>query len=262
MAQHYNIPIQGNVKLSTWTQAYSEIQRLDAELLITAMTKQIVPESILSQMSGRAVNFHPSLLPYYRGPHPRLGMILDGKADQYGGVTLHCLSRGIDKGDIIGFRKVPYDASRGFIYWNVCLARAAGDLVQKELQGYLDGTLRSYPQPAQAGNYRRVSENEATLSGEYTASQIKWLCDQLAASGSVRYQSQRKKKYVISQFVRQTGSRMSKAERIGHFTIEFDAADARVKVARRRGWTLLLQVVLHWLAIVGTRRTCEKPDRS
>jgi methionyl-tRNA formyltransferase len=253
MAQHYNIPIQGNAKLSSWRQACSEIQRLNADVLITAMTKQIVPEDILSQMAGRAVNFHPSVLPYYRGPFSRLGMILDGKAEQYGGVTLHCLSHGIDKGDIVGFRKVPYDPERGLIYWNVCLARAAGDLVQKELQAYLGGTLRPYPQPAQAGSYRKVREIETTLSEQFTASQTRWLCDQLGASGSVRYRSQKNKQYLISHFIRQT-DRKSKTEQIGRFTIEFDAVDARVQVARRRGWTLLLQVVLYWLAIVGTRR--------
>jgi hypothetical protein len=71
------------------------------------MTHQIVPENILALFPGRAVNFHPAILPHYRGPNPRAGMILDGKADLYGGITLHCLSRGIDRGDIIAMRKVP-----------------------------------------------------------------------------------------------------------------------------------------------------------
>ena len=255
MARQYNIPVRRNPKLSTWTKADTAILRLDADVLITAMTYQIVPEKILSQFSGRVVNFHPAVLPYYRGPNPRVGMILDGKADLYGGVTLHCLSRGIDKGDIIGVRKIPYDADRGFIHWEVGLARAAGGLVQTELHLYLNGTLRPCPQPAKAGSYRKVSRNEMTLSDGHSASRTKWLCDQFGVSGRLRLHSQRAKNYAVSHFIRQVGPRTFEAERIDKFTIEFDAADARVRVARRRIWTPLLRVVMYWFAIARTHRS-------
>lgn len=133
IARQHDFPVLRNPTLSTWTEADSAIQRLGADVLITAMTHQIVPENVLALFPGRAVNFHPAILPHYRGPNPRAGMILDGKADLYGGITLHCLSRGIDRGDIIAIRKVPHNASRDFIYWDVCLARAAADLVRTDL---------------------------------------------------------------------------------------------------------------------------------
>ena len=69
-ARRYSIPIRRNPELSTWTGASTAISKLHADVLITAVTGQIVPESILSLFPGRAVNFHPSLLPHYRGPMP------------------------------------------------------------------------------------------------------------------------------------------------------------------------------------------------
>ena len=255
LARHHKFPVQQNPKLSTWTEVATAIQYLGADVLITAMTHQIVPENILALFSGRAVNFHPAILPYYRGPNPRAGMILDGKADRYGGITLHCLSRGIDEGDIIGIRKVPYDASRGFIHWDVCLARAAGDLVQNDLQSYLKGTLRPQAQNTEEGSYRKVSENEKTLSAEHSASRTKWLCDHLAAPGWVSFRSHSGKKYVVSHFIRRVGPRLFDSEKVGRITIEFDAADARVSILRRGTWTLLWQTVMYWVVIARTHRT-------
>jgi methionyl-tRNA formyltransferase len=251
IARRYNIPVRRNPRLSTWTKAGTAIQRLGADVLITVATYQILPENILSLFPSRAVNFHGAILPHYRGPHPLVGMILDGKADLYGGITLHCLSRGIDKGDIIGVREISYDPARGFIPWEVCLARAAGSLVQSELQSYLRGSLRARAQPPNAGNYRKVREEELTLSDKHSASRTKWLCEQFGASGRLRFRSQRAKRYFVSHFVRQVGPRTLKNEQVKKLTIEFDAADARVRVGRHRSWTPLLRDFMYWLAIAG-----------
>jgi len=249
MARRYGIPVRRNPDLSTWTDADIAIRKLHADVLITAVTGQIVPETILSRFSGRAVNFHGSVLPHYRGPNPRAAMILDEKADLHGGITLHCLSRGIDKGDIIGVRRVPYDAKRGFIYWEVCLARAAGSLVRSELQSYLNGTLRPSPQAADSGSYRKVRSSELTLSSTSPAFRIKWLCDNLGASGQLRFCSQGKKIYRVSHFIREIGPQTFEVEKIDEFTIEFDAADARVRVARHRRPAPAWRTAIYWLEI-------------
>ena len=252
MARRHKIPFRRNPELSTWTGVHAEIRKLNAEVLITVVTAQIVPESILSLFSGRAVNFHGSLLPYYRGPQPREGMILDGNADLYGGVTLHCLTSGIDKGDIIGFRKSPYAAERGYIFWEVCLARAAGSLAQEELQDYLSGKLHPSPQPAKSGNYRKLSSNEMILSKKSSASRVKWLCDNLGASNLLRFRSQDKVKRSVSHFILELGPRTLQPERIGKFAIDFDASDARVRVARFRRWTPIVRTVARLWAIART----------
>ena len=260
MARRYSIPIRRNPELSTWTGASTAISKLHADVLITAVTGQIVPESILSLFPGRAVNFHPSLLPHYRGPRPREGMILDGKANLYGGVTLHCLAPGIDKGDIVGSRKSPYNAERGFIFWEVCLARAAGSLAQVELQDYLSGKLHPCPQPAKGGNYRTRRPNELILSRSSTASRVKWLCDNLGASGWLRFRSKDKMKCPVSHFIRELGPRTLEEDRINKFAIEFDASDARVRVARSRSWTPAMRTGARLWAIAQTSRLVLQSD--
>jgi len=254
MVRQHDISVERTPNLSSRAETDIALQRLNADVLITALTLEIVPESFLSRFSGRAVNFHPALLPHYRGPTPRKGMVLDGKSDLYGGVTLHCLSARVDRGDIIGVRKVPYDAGSGFVHWEICLARAAEELVQTELQDYLNGSLRACPQSAESGSYRKVDWRELTLSDKQSAAQTKWLCGQLGASGWLRFRTG-KRSYPVCRFVRQLGPRTFKRASIGRFAIEFDAADARVRVARERSWTRFRRFLEFWITIVRTRRT-------
>ncbi len=254
LTQRHGFPVVQNPRLAGWTEAESEIARLKADMLITAITHQIVPDRILALFGGRAVNFHPTILPHYRGAAPRIGMLIDGTAELYGGVTLHCLAHGIDEGDIIGVRKVPYEAASGFIDWDVRVACAAGNLVQNELEDYLRGGLLACPQAENEGSYRRVQRAERTLSGAKSALRCKWLCDQFAGSDLLRFRSERGERYVVSRFLGVIGPRTLAKPRIGKHRIEFDAADARVAVARPRGSARFVRLFSYWRAIVRTSR--------
>jgi methionyl-tRNA formyltransferase len=253
LCRRYHIPVRSNPRLSTWREVEAEIRSLNADVLISSLSHQIVPEKILKQFDRRAVNFHPALLPHYRGPNPRAGMILDGTASLYGGVTVHVLTGEIDLGDIIGLRSVPYVATKGFIEWNVRQARAARELVETELKNYLDGSSTPSPQSSLIGNYRKVHASELTLSERQVASSIAWLCDRLGDSGWLRFRpSDVDDVHIVHRFLRQIGPPTFTSPRIGPTTIEFDAADARVRVRRRWYLTRLLTVLKYWIAIART----------
>jgi len=257
--RHFGIPVESNPRLSEWKDAHEAIRRLEVDVLITSLTYEIVPEAILRRFPGRAVNIHPALLPDYRGPNPRRGMILDGKADQYGGVTLHCLTPKIDRGDIIGMRAVPFDPDLGFVNWNVRQAHAAGELVAKELQDYFKGRLTPRPQFPGSGSYRKVEANELTLSASQAADRIEWLCRRFGSSGWLCFQPEkdgnRAERCIVHSFIRKVGPRSSVPYRIGRFAIEFDAADARVRVARLGSWTRLCRLAQYLLTIASVSRT-------
>lgn len=256
IVERQKFPVLANARLSDRWELISWIRALGADVLITAMTHQIVPQAILREFSSRAVNFHPALLPHYRGPNPRSGLILDGKASLYGGVTLHELSRKIDTGDIIGSRPVPYDPARGFINWDVRQARAAADLVCTELQAYLDGSRVAEPQPVSSGNYRKVLPSEITLSGQTSADHARWLCDHLGPSGWVRFRPEIRDgdspEYAVCRFLGRIGLPTGKEARVDQRTVEFDAADARVRLGRLCQWTRVVKVGTYLAAIAAT----------
>ncbi len=255
IAHHFRIPVCSNPKLSSWKEAEAEIRRLNPDVLITSLTRQIVPANLLQRFEGRAVNFHPALLPHYRGPNPRSGMILDGTARLYGGVTAHVLSREVDAGDIIGLRPTPYDADRGFVDWNVRQAFAAGDLVKSELQDYLNGVITPTPQRVDTGSYRKVQPSELALTERLSAERIEWLCRHLGASGWIHfYDSSGEKSYSVSRFIHRIGrpcsspSHNSVCHRIRRFGRAREGRAARAGLARA------------WELLAGSRERLERPS--
>lgn len=132
ITRRHAIPVRAQTKLSRWPQARAEIEKTGADTLITSATMQIVPADILALFPGSAFNFHPALLPHYRGPSPRQGMVLDRALD-HAGLTCHLLTAGIDEGDIVGQRVVPIVPGRPFHDWDIAVARAAADIMRGEV---------------------------------------------------------------------------------------------------------------------------------
>ena len=253
--RRHNVPAETSPPLSDRSELDSRIKQLNADVLITAMTHQIVPDFVLERFPGRAVNFHPAILPHYRGPNPRSGMILDHQGALFGGITLHELSCRIDRGDIIGRRVVPYDPEKGFIQWDVRQARAAADLVKTELQAYLRGTLTPETQSFAAGSYRRVRSDELFLTEDKSAGRMRWLCEELGPSGWIKHRSGNagpETCCTVYRYIGQLGPRTGQAPRITRFAIEFDAADARVRVRRISWWTELTKMLNYLCCIKRT----------
>ncbi len=76
--------------------SWLESQQVD--LIAVAGFSKILKPSIINA-AQLAVNFHPSLLPAYRGPTPSYWIIKNGERES--GVTCHILELGIDSGKIL-----------------------------------------------------------------------------------------------------------------------------------------------------------------
>lgn len=93
--------------------------------LISANSTQIIPQSVLDAFAGRALNFHPGLLPQYAGLHTHQWAIRNG--EQEFGVTIHRMERRVDTGAIVGqarFAIRPDDT--GLSLFMRCLGAGAG----------------------------------------------------------------------------------------------------------------------------------------
>ena len=69
------------------------------DLLIVADFRYLLPPGILHLARLGGINFHPSLMPAYRGRAPINWAILHGEKTL--GLTVHCIDAGMDTGDII-----------------------------------------------------------------------------------------------------------------------------------------------------------------
>ena len=80
--------------------------------LLSVYFGHILPQNVLDSAGGRAVNLHPSLLPWCRGANTNLWPLLEGSP---AGVTLHAMTSEVDRGPILAQREIeirPIDTGR------------------------------------------------------------------------------------------------------------------------------------------------------
>ena len=76
-----------------------KVRRVKPELILSAAYPQIFSKNLISVPSRGSINFHPSLLPKYRGAHPHFWAIVRGENES--GLTAHFMTESIDAGDIL-----------------------------------------------------------------------------------------------------------------------------------------------------------------
>jgi methionyl-tRNA formyltransferase len=145
------------------------LRRLAPDLGVVANFGQILDAELIAIPRQGLINFHPSLLPRYRGPTP-LGHILLNR-ETIGGATWHRVATGVDSGEILAQEKFPIDERD-----------TVGDLDRKSvtagidmLRPLLDRIARNRTNPVQQ------DETRATYYAKLTRSQKQ----QLAAMGKL-----------------------------------------------------------------------------
>ena len=221
-------------RLSRWPGLMDVVEATGADLLITGATLMIVPDPLLARFGPRAVNIHPALLPAYRGPTPYLPMLLDGRGDADGGVTLHVLSAGIDEGDIIAQEAVPYTAAGArFGPWYAELILASYRLMRDALPRYLAGEIAARPQGGEA-SYPKL-HLPLLLRPDSGAGRVREMLERGGSTMQIAVEVPGRKRPVrVSQIVRQE-PRSGRSPRLRPLSVEMDFADARLTMKRLTG---------------------------
>ena len=239
VAQRANIPVRLCPPLKSWTGCTTAAKDSKADVLITAMTLAIVPPALLNVFGARAVNIHPALLPHYRGPTPRRGMLTDNAADIYGGVTLHVLGEQTDRGPIIGQRACPRSKAINFFDWDHMLATEAAELVAVDLMAYLDGALEPVPQDC-VGSYRRLEPSETIIDSSHTSREVSALFDRIGMGYDLYWKDTASGQLIpVSAVKCAKGSPRGAPTVVSSRSIEAELKDARIILHRKTRWTKL-----------------------
>lgn len=78
---------------------------IELDIGILAWWPKLIEQSLLNKPRRGFINTHPSYLPYNRGKHYNFWALVDQTPF---GVSLHMVDGGIDSGDIIAQRDIPY----------------------------------------------------------------------------------------------------------------------------------------------------------
>jgi methionyl-tRNA formyltransferase len=184
-----------------------------------------IPMRSADALPHGGVNLHPALLPAFRGPRPLTALCLEGGAERHGGVTLHCLTADFDSGPLIAQEPVPLRGDHAA--WMLELARAHGRLM-RPLQRYLAGEIAPVPQDEHGASFHRPSAPR--LSPEQPAAELARICRTLGASRRLHVELAGRR-VAVSGYLGST-DRSGALPRVGRLTLDFDAVDERVRLAR------------------------------
>jgi methionyl-tRNA formyltransferase len=212
-----------------WGRLRLQLEAVRPDVAITYGFMRLVPQEVLSLFPLGALNLHPALLPYYRGPAPFHWLAIDNEWQRHGGVTLHEMTDAFDEGPVIAQAAMSDsgmpDDLRGFVA--DALVRMTRDVIPR----YCAGELRAWPQQPGAFPYAHVDLPRPAVQPHWTRKQLRSLCSII-----------RRRPGVVIDTVGGPVRLLAEAYRIGPAsgeppvlrwsTIEFDLADGRVAYRR------------------------------
>ena len=123
--------------------AIASVQALMPALAVLADYGQMVPPALLDLPHG-ALNLHPSALPRFRGASPVPSTIAAGDDDT--AVSLMRMDAGLDTGPLVAQMRVPLSGRETAPELEAHLAELAADLLDRSLEGWLEGSVAAVPQ--------------------------------------------------------------------------------------------------------------------
>jgi methionyl-tRNA formyltransferase len=124
--------------------ALDEIEKLDADLLVTAAYGQLLPKRLLDMPRLGCINVHASLLPRWRGGAPIHRAIIEG--DKESGVTIMRMVQKLDAGDMISRVVLPIEDTDTAESLFHKLSEAGAKLLIETLPSIEAGTITETPQ--------------------------------------------------------------------------------------------------------------------
>ena len=151
----WKLPVVQPVSLKQ-AEVVEQLAGFHPEVIVVSAFGQILPHSVLDIPSYGCINIHPSLLPRFRGASPVAAAILAG--DEFTGVSIMVMDRGLDTGPILARAQIPISAQDTTGSLTAKLSQIAARLLQEVLTCWLRGELTPQPQ----------NEAEATYCGSIT----------------------------------------------------------------------------------------------
>lgn len=135
----------------------AELEKLSADVFVTAAYGQILSEEILNIPKYGVINIHASLLPKFRGSAPVVHAILAGEKEL--GVTIMRTALKVDSGDVLVSVSESFDTQTA----GECLERLAvlgAEIIVPALDSIENGTARFVPQNEEEASYQPMLKKE------------------------------------------------------------------------------------------------------
>jgi methionyl-tRNA formyltransferase len=140
------------------------------DLIVVTAFGQILREEVLDLPPFGSLNVHASLLPRWRGAAPIQAAILHG--DEFTGVTIMKMDRGIDTGPLLRQQELPIQPDETAGSLSPKLSQMGADLLIETLPRYFDGDLLPQPQQGEHTYAPMLKKRDGQLDFTKSAEQL------------------------------------------------------------------------------------------
>lgn len=152
-----------------------KVRDFNPDLIFSAAYPQIFSKDLVSIPSRGSINFHPSLLPKYRGAHPHFWAI--AKGEKTSGLTAHFMTENIDDGNIIAQIEFPIEQYTYSVFYKKIIQETPNlvNLVERYFQ---EGRTDAKPQDSSQATYFKNDReiHRRIFWNLHTSEEIKDLC--------------------------------------------------------------------------------------
>jgi methionyl-tRNA formyltransferase len=165
-----NLPVEQPLSLKK-AEVVEQLAGFHPDVIVVVAFGQILPPPVLDLPPFGCINIHPSLLPRFRGASPVTAAILAG--DDFTGVSIMLLDRGLDTGPVLASAQVPIAGSDTTGSLTAKLSLTAAGLLQEVLVPWSRGELVPQPQNEAEVTYSsQISKEEGEIDWHLPAVDI------------------------------------------------------------------------------------------
>jgi len=171
LAEKKGLPLLQPARLKH-PDAVAWVRELKPDLLVLAFVTDFAPLEMIRSAARGGINYHPSLLPKYRGGSAINWAVISGERET--GVTIHQIDEGVDTGPIILQEKVdisPDDTVKSLYFEK--LYPLGIELIARAVKLIREGNARPIPQDETQASFQPViKESDTVINWKLTTQRV------------------------------------------------------------------------------------------
>lgn len=133
---------------ASWDGFLRQCRESRPDVVLSFLFMLRIPARVLSALACPVLNFHPALLPAYRGASPFTSMVLDGAVAECAGMTLHVVTPEFDTGGIVARAPVVFGGHKNYGAFLHALIEEGAALLTQQVPAYVRGEVSARAQKA------------------------------------------------------------------------------------------------------------------
>ena len=185
MAHSLNVTSMQVADINSDQRAFDAFAK--AKIVFVGAFSQIIKKNLINSTDAHLINFHPSLLPLYRGANPIEAQILDGVNDI--GLSWHRITTKIDSGEVLRNAKFPLYENDDY---QTVLEKAVnkGTILLRDLVNKPEVKSLSFDLPRNTNYFPKLQKSDALITPKTSISKAKRIIRALGWKGWVTYLSE------------------------------------------------------------------------